>query len=300
MLLSGHAGCGKTSMAKLIATVMGTDIISSTPETLKDQKALITLFDSLNYDGYNEVGDRISTIKPTVVFIDECHRLPIFAQERLGIAMEDFSISTGKANKLIWLPYFTVIGATTLSGNLSKPFYDRFKLKFFFEAYTAEESEEIVAYHAGRLGAIITNKAIKEIAARGRGIPRVMVSYVERCIDMMQSIDSRIITSALCNKTFELMGIDDQGFNKVEIKILKTLYDHDKPLSLENLSLVTGESKKSIQNDIEVYLIRNGYLIRSGKGRLITPEGRLFLERKGYAGGGKSGRLIIPSSYVRK
>lgn len=298
MLMSGHPGCGKTSMAKEIAKKLKTDFISLTPENLKDQRAIMELLDSLNFTGYDSLGNRIGSIQPTIVFLDECHRLPIYGQEKLGIIMENFTMDTGKVGKLYWVPYFTVIGATTLAGNLSKPFLDRFKLNFFFEVYNEEDSIRIVDYHAKELKVRITNKAIRDIATRGRGIPRTMISYLERCRDMMHSIGSEIITSTLSNMTFKGMEIDKQGFNKVELKVLKVLYDSDKPISLENLAMVTGESSKTLQSEVETYLIKNGYLVRSGKGRLITPKGRSYLEEEGYAGGGL-GRKIIPAGYTR-
>ncbi len=114
----------------------------------------------------------------------------------------------------------------------------------------------------------------------------------------MYSIGSRVITSKLSDLTFDNLEVDGQGFNKIELKVLRTLYDHDKPISLENLSMVTGESKKTLQNEVETYLIKNNYLVRSGKGRLITPKGRVYLEDQGYAGG-EFGRKTIPSDYTR-
>lgn len=298
MLFSGHPGCGKTSMAKEVASILKTDFISVTPESLKDNRTLLNLLDSLNYDGYDNLGNRIDVIKPTIIFIDECHRLPMFGQEKLGIVMENFTLNTENVGKMYWVPYFTVIGATTLSGNLSKPFLNRFKLNFYFETYPLEDSIKIVEFHANRLGVIVTKKAATDIATRSRGVPRIMVSYLERCRDMMLALGSDIITSGLSNLTFESLEIDKKGFNKIELKILKVLYDSDKPISLENLAMVTGESKNTLQNDVETYLIKNGYLVRSGKGRAITPKGRNYLESEGYAGG-EMGRRTISVGYSR-
>lgn len=299
MMFSGHAGCGKTSMAKEVSKILGGDFISIIPEDIKNQKSVLELLESLNYDGYDDKGNRVGTISPTIIFLDECHRLPMYGQEKLGIAMENFTMETGKANKLYWLPYFTIIGATTLAGELSKPFLDRFKLNFFFEPYEEEDSCKIIKHHAKKLTIPITNKAVRDVAIRGRGVPRVMLRYLERCRDMMYAIDSRLVTSALSNLSFDNMGIDKLGFNKIELKILKCLYNADKPIGLENLSLVTGESAKTIKNEIETYLIRQEYMIRSGAGRLITPKGRTYLEDEGYVGK-KNGRVTISSNYERK
>jgi Holliday junction DNA helicase RuvB len=299
MLLSGHPGCGKTSTAKEIAKQLGTDFISLIPETLKDQKAILNLLDSLNFIGYDKLGNRTASIKPTIVFIDECHRIPIYGQEKLGIVMENFTLDTGKVGKVFWVPYFTVIGATTLSGEMSKPFLDRFKLNLFFETYSIQDAINIINYHAKQLNIAITKKATEDIAIRSRGIPRTMVKYIERCRDMMLSTGSVLVTSELSNNTFKNLEIDKKGFNKIELKVLKSLYDYDKPLSLENLAMITGESKQTIQSDIEAQLIKNGFIVRSGKGREITPKGRMYLEEEGYVGN-NLGRKIIPTDYFRK
>jgi Holliday junction DNA helicase RuvB len=298
MLFSGHPGCGKTSMAKEVAKMLGTDFISVIPEELKNQKNILHLLESLDYNGYDEKGNRIKQIKPTVIFLDECHRLPMYGQEKLGIAMENFSIETGQANRFYWLPYFTLIGATTLTGELSKPFLDRFKLNFFFEPYNLHDSFDIVNYHAKRLEVFITPKAIRDIVRRGRGIPRIMISYLERSRDTLYALQGQVITSNITNHTFENMGIDETGFNKIELKILKALYNAEKAVGLETLAVITGESQKTIKNDIETYLVREEYMSRSGSGRTITPKGRLYLEEQGYVGK-KHGRVAISADYVR-
>ena len=302
MLFSGHAGCGKTSMAKELAKILGTDFITLVPESLKDQKSIMHLLDSLNYEGYNEEGDRLGEkdpVKPTIVFLDEIHNLPMYAQEKLGIVMENFTIESGESNKLLWLPYFTVIGATTLAGELSRPFLDRFKHKHFFEPYNLNESLHIIKYHAKRLKLVISDKAIRDIARRSRGVPRIMVGYLERCGEVMDSIGSIFITSKLVSDTFKIMEIDEAGFNKIELKILITLYNAEKPIGLETLATVTGESAKTIKNDLETYLTRTELIIRSGSGRVITAKGRNYLEEKGYVGK-RQGRKAISPTKVRK
>ena len=298
MLFTGHAGCGKTSMAKEVSQMLGTDFISVIPEDIKNKKSVFDLLESLNYEGYDERGNRIAPVKPAVVFFDECHRLPQYAQEKLGIAMENFMMESGQANKFYWVPYFTMIGATTLQGELTKPFLDRFKLTFFFEPYNNTDSCKIIKYHAKRMGLPITNKAVRDLAVRGRGVPRVMLRYLERCRDTLFSKGGEFINSRTTNETFAAMEIDELGFNKIELKILKSLYNAEKPIGLETLSLITGESKKTIQNEIETYLVRQEYMHRSGAGRLITPKGRNYLEDKGYVGK-KAGRVAIAADYVR-
>jgi Holliday junction DNA helicase RuvB len=298
MIFSGFPGCGKTSMAKYLASKLKTDFISVVPESLSTQNKIRELFNKLNYIGYDARGNRISKITPSIIFLDECHRLPMFGQEKLGIAMENFTVDSGRPNKLFWLPYFTVIGATTLSGELSKPFLDRFKLSLFFNPYNDADSIKIVKYHANLLNVFITNKAAREIVKRGRGIPRILIRYLENCRDTMYSKNSVLINSFITDITFKLAEIDENGFNATELLILKSLHGQDKPLGLETLSVITGESPKTIKSDIETYLIRQEYMVRSGSGRIITQKGIDYIENNG-AVETHFGRETITPNYVR-
>jgi len=298
MLFTGHPGCGKTTMAKYVANISKRDFLSVVPETLKDKKALTDLIEALNYTNYSESGDRIGPISPTIVFFDEIHRMPIYGQEKLGIIMEDFLMETGKPNKYFWVPYFTVIGATTLAGELSQPFLNRFKRTFFFEPYNVEESIKIVEVHAKLLGVIVTPKAVRAIAVRSRGIPRTIVKYLDACRDTALAKESEIITSALVDNTFQSLEIDNEGFTTIELKILKTLYNSEKPVGLDTLSVITGESPKTIKNELERYLLQEELVQRSGAGRFITNKGKLYLENAGYVGK-KAGRIQISPEYKR-
>lgn len=299
MLFSGHPGCGKTSMAKEVAKLTGADFIPVVPETLKDLNTIKGLIESLNYDGYNSRGDRVGEIKPSIVFIDEVHNLPLFGQEKLGIVMENFLMETGKPNKYYWIPYFTIIGATTIAGELSRPFLNRFKLEFLFKPYTFKESVEIVNYHANQQKLLVSPLAAEDIARRGRGVPRVLVRYLENCRDTAIFNKEPYISEKTTEATFEELGIDATGLNKTELIILKTLYNAERPVGLETLSIISGESAKTIKNELEPYLMQQGYMLRSGTGRLITREGRLYLEDAGYEGN-QAGRLQISADYVRR
>lgn len=298
MLFSGSPGCGKTTMANEIAKTSGVDFITATPEDLKDAKSVKKLLENLNDKGYDAKGNRISNIKPSIIFLDEIHNIPLKGQEILGIAMENFRMETGRPNAYYWLPYFTLIGATTLAGNLSKPFLDRFKLSFMFSPYSTQESIKIIRMHAQKLKISMTAKAVNDIAVRGRGVPRIMVSYLERVRDAMIANKSVLITSLLTKEVFEAMGIDIHGFSETEIKILMVLYKNDIPVGLENLSIITNESTKTIKERIEPYLIQSGLMMRSGSGRIITKSGREYLENQGYTGKA-SGKQYITANYER-
>jgi Holliday junction DNA helicase RuvB len=300
ILLAGAAGCGKTTTARWLAKLGGYDFIPVSPLTLKTKKDVYVLLSKLNTQGYNAVGDRIGKIKPTIIFFDEIHQMSVIAQEILGLAMERFDLEADEANKLIWLPYFSIVGATTDDGILTKPFRERFKIKFIYEPYDEKDMYDVACFHASKYCLSITPKAVRCIVKRSRGIPRIMIGYLETIRDFMLSYNSSVITTGLVEMTFDSLGIDKTGLTPVDITILKTLYGVDKPIGLENLSIVTNESAKSISQTVEPYLIRRGLLLRTGKGRVITPEGRNYLESQGHLGGEKEQKMFIDVKHVRK
>ena len=298
MLFAGVAGCGKTSMARYISKEGGSDFLQVPAADLKDYKSIIEVLENLNHVGYDRKGNRMGEIKPTILFIDEIHRLPIGGQEPLGMAIEDFKIAAGKDGLCHWVPYFTLVGATTDDGILSKPFRERFPMRFVFETYPDKEMAQIIGLHANLLNIEMTPKAIGEIVKRGRGIPRIAVGYLKRVRDLCLSEGGRILTHSMTLHTFKEIGIDERGFSRVEIKILKALYDSGIPIGLENLSIMVNESAKTLSASTEPFLIREGLVIRSGKGRLITKKGKEYLAEAGY--GGKTHKVEISAEYIRK
>ena len=319
-LLSGAAGCGKTSTARYIAERTGCDIIEMPPETIKSRDDMLRVREVLNVIGYDRIGNKIGKIKPSILFIDEIHRLHIRGQEHLGIAMESWiipvderQVKLGLTNKESaqfgtnmkgrgrWCPRFTVIGATTDDGLLSKPFKDRFKLKFIFSTYTIDDSAQIVKVHAERLGINITDDAILSIAKRGRGVPRILVSLLERCRDTAVSAKNDIVNINVCKVCFMLMGIDSTGLTQTDIKILKTLYKSEDPVGLDSLSIIVNESKKTISDTIEPYLVQREFILRSSRGRVITKTGREYLIKNGHIEDKDSDNdyIDIPLDYER-
>lgn len=299
MLFSGAAGCGKTTLAKMIAGISGVEFVSILPQALKNMGDVLNLFKKLNYDNYDSKGNRTGIIKPSVVFIDEVHNLTLQPQEWLGVAMENFEIESEDSGKYIWFPYFTLVGATTDDGKLSKPFRDRFKLRFIFEPYSSIEAAKIVISHAKRLNVDIDIPAAQAIAERGRGIPRILVGYLERAMDMACVCERKIITTDVVEETFRGLGVDRIGLTETEIKILKVLYDVKEPVGLDNLSIIVNEAPKTILSSIEPFLIQKGFVIRTGKGRTITENGVKHLEKSGYFGEFKE-KVEIEAGYIRK
>ena len=298
ILLSGAAGCGKTSLARYIATLTGSPFLSVIPNDMKDRESVTRLVEKLNHVGYDSFGNRIGAIKPTILFFDEAHNMPLKGQELLGLAMERFCFESGKPDEFYWIPFFTMVVATTLAGRLSKPFRDRFKITFNFQPYEINDMIKIVRYHSNKMGMIITPTASKEIAIRSRGTPRVAVGFIEGVRDLMIASNARLATTPLVRSMFDNIGIDEEGFSSLETRILKILFEAAVPISLDNLSVMLQEDSKSIKDFAEPFLIRKGMMLVSGKGRIITEKGIEHLKNIG-----KSNRLIkhtIPFDYERK
>jgi len=301
ILFSGASGCGKTSTSRKLAYDTEADFLSVLPDSLKTSDDVWHLMERLNYDSYNEVGDRTGPVKPSIVFIDEIHNLSVKTQEMLGVAMENFYLESDNRGKLIWLPYFTVVGATTNDGILTKPFRDRFKLRFLFKPYPVNESKDILSEHCKRLGIYIDDAARESIARRGRGIPRILVGYLERARDRMLYEDEERITFDMAEQTFKSLNIDNEGFTEAEIKIMKVLFGSKTAIGVENLSVISGEAPKTITNSVEPYLIQKGFILRTGKGRIITEEGKKYLMANGHLDGRITPvRKEISVTYQRK
>lgn len=295
ILLAGAAGCGKTSTAKQIAKILKTDFKAIACDSLKQRRDVLKLAAQLNRQGYDRDGNKVSYIRPTVIFIDEIHGLSVQAQEMLGILMEEFYLPLTQddlriikfANKkvkqemIFKCPEFTLIGATTNDGKLTKPFRDRFKLRFLFQTYNIEEAKEIVKVHAKRLEIPIEEKAVEAIAKRGRGVPRILVSLLERCRDFVIASHQAKITYESASVVFELAGIDDNGLTKTDIDLMKILYEINAPIGLENLATILHESPKVLSETVEPYLIQQGLIIRGKRGREITEKGIEYLAQKG-------------------
>jgi len=295
ILLAGAAGCGKTSTAKKIAEILHTDFRAISYDSLKQRRDVLKLASQLNREGYDREGNKIAYIRPTIIFIDEIHGLSVQAQEMLGILMEEFYIPLTRddlklirgANKKVReemvfkCPEFTLIGATTNDGKLTKPFRDRFKLRFLFHTYIFEDAKKIVQMHAKRLRIPIDETAVEAIAKRGRGVPRILVSLLERCRDFVIASQQDKITGESANLVFELAEIDDNGLTRTDISLMEALYNINAPVGLENLATILHESPKVLSETVEPYLIQQGLIIRGKRGREITEKGVEYLAQKG-------------------
>jgi len=299
MLFAGAPGCGKTTMAKLVAEYLGTKFTQGSPESLKGYKDLKPLISQLDMRGYDGKGNKIGLIVPTIIFLDEIHNLPLKGQEILGIAMENFILPTPAQSRefVRWLPEFTLIGATTNDGKLSKPFRDRFGLRFQFQTYNLEESAKIVEYHAGQIGMDIDSDAVSEVAMRSRGTPREMVSFLKRCRDTALAYGRDKISIWVTKKTFDLIQVNEEGLAMSDIKLLAALFSANKPVGEQNLSIILNMSPKTITSALEPFLIQKGWMVRAPRGREITDKGIQYLADKGYIDEMEANRVLMERSY---
>src|ERR1044072_375713 len=266
-LCSGPPGLGKTTLAKIIAAECGSRLIENEASSVSSpQKIAMEL-------GKIQAGD--------VFFIDEIHALSRTTQEILGKAMEDgyFTMSTGQGktttSTVVRLPRFTLVGATTLSGNLTGPLRDRFAFTATLSYYEDDELSEIITKDTPKLNADIEEDAAIELGARSRGTPRIALNYLRKAIDFAtaSSGDAKpLITAEVIEQALTLYDIDFLGLNPTDRTVLYTLFlDHiGGPAGLRNLSASSGVDERTIRDVIEPYLIRARLIRRTTRGRLAT------------------------------
>ncbi|HUP56817.1 MAG TPA: Holliday junction branch migration DNA helicase RuvB [Bdellovibrionota bacterium] len=281
VLLAGPPGLGKTTLAHIIAHEMGTQIHSVTGPNVEKKGDLAAILTNL------QPGD--------VLFIDEVHRLQKVIEEVLYSAMEDFKldliIGQGPAARTLRLdlPKFTLVGATTRTGLLSSPLRDRFGVQLRLDFYPVEELEKIVTRSAGLLGVSIDASGSNEIARRSRGTPRIANRLLKRVRDFAQvraktaSIDRTTAQAALA-----LFEVDSRGLDWMDRKFLLTVIEKfdGGPVGIETLSSAIGEERDTLEDVYEPFLIQEGLLQRTPRGRLATRLayehlGRTWVERPG-------------------
>jgi len=305
ILLKGPAGCGKTTLAEAIAREFGNKPLTLTPNTAKKSELLRKFFLSMPDQGYDEEGNIKGKINPQVVFIDEVHQLSLLAQELLGVAMHDWRlpVRVNGRDEFEWVPRFTLIGATTLPGKLSKPFRDRFKIQALFETYSQDESLEIVKVHARNEGLQLGEGVANAITKRSRGVGRLLVRFLDRLAaaavvaSQVRPDAGNVITLPLANKVFaDFLKIDDRGLTKTDVKILKQLNKMEDPVGVDTLAAIANEDKSTLEQEVEPYLVQEGLMSRTKRGRILTDEGRRYLYTAGYIKNaptmGRIGRVI--------
>ena len=273
VLLYGPPGLGKTTMAHIIANEMGTNIKSVAAPSLKRVGDLAAILSSL------EAGD--------VLFIDEIHRLPKVIEEVLYSAMEDYSIdiivgkdSTASTIKLD-LPPFTLIGATTRCGDIASPLRDRFGIVSQINYYNADDLAKIIKRTSKIYNYDITTDAAYEIARRSRGTPRIANRLFRRVRDFNQYVNpnSEVIELDITMMALKKLDIDSLGLNKTDHNYLKTIIEKFKggPVGLNSIAASIGEEAITLEDVYEPYLLQEGFIVRTSRGRMVTDKAREHL-----------------------
>jgi Holliday junction DNA helicase RuvB len=270
VLLAGPAGLGKTSLAHIVANEMGAQIHTISGPALErkgDMAAILTALEPRD-----------------VLFVDEIHRMPRPIEELLYPAMEDQVIDVvigsgpGARTLRIDLEPFTLVGATTRAGMLTKPLHDRFGIHFRLEHYPLEDLARIVVRAAGILGLAVTEDAAEEVARRSRGTPRIANRLLRRVRDVAQVRGLAVLDDVQAAAALDFLQVDADGLDHADRTLLATIAEKfgGGPVGLSTLAVALGEDAGTIEEVYEPYLIQQGLIQRTPRGRVLTPRGRVL------------------------
>jgi len=266
VLLYGPPGLGKTTLSHIIANELGVNIKTASGPTIEKSGDLAAI---------------LSTLEPyDVLFIDEIHRIPRYIEEILYSAMEDFKLdivigTEGQSRNInIDLPPFTLVGATTRAGDLSSPLRDRFGITCKLNYYTTEELKTIVKRSARVLNLNIDDKAAEIIAKRSRRTPRIANRLLKRVSDFALVKVLDVINESITNESLKRLNVDESGLDKTDIEYLESLINkfNGGPVGIESIAASIGEEQTTIEDVIEPFLLQEGFIKRTIRGRQVTDK----------------------------